>query len=262
MIKYLFCFFFIFISTISFSKEIEPFSIKNENFNLNEQYNDFNRYTKIILFFEKEEKTFQIVLGSLVLTSFFFDLSIRNYSQDEIYNGSNILTDIFKGAGEKEGLFYFFLVERHLNLILQDEYLNETFLLSLQSMITTQTLTVSTKVITGRVRPRSSPDNPFNFLRGGQSYFSGHSSGAWSYLTVVATRYPNARYLAYGFATCVSLSRIYEDAHWTSDVIMGALVGYTIGKWTALQNNNRLKNILIIPYMNFDEKCVLVQYQF
>ena len=285
MLKYLFCFIFIFIANISFPEEMDPLKIKNESFKLynpydeiprcarnDKLYNDFNRYTPHRHCEERSnpfgkletpfDKTFPLVLSSLILTSFFFDQSIRNYFQDEIYGGSNIFTQILEGAGDKEALFYFFLVERHTNLILQDEYLNETLLLSIQSMITTQLITEMSKKLTGRIRPRYSPDNPFNFWQGGDSFFSGHSSGAWSHLTVVATRHRSTRFFAYGFAASVSLSRIYEDAHWTSDVLMGALVGYTIGRLTVRINNQRLKNIVIIPYMNFDEKCVLVQYQF
>ena len=255
---------FVLIITLSFTEEYHPFRI-NENFKLYddvEQYRDFNRYTKLNPTFSTSEKAFEIVLGSLIITSFLFDQSIRNYFQDEIYGGSNIFTEILKGAGDKDVLFYFFLFERHTNLMLQDEYTNETLLLSIQSMITTQVITELSKKLTGRQRPRHSPNNPFNFWQGGASFFSGHSSGAWSHLTVVATRHKSMRVFAYGFAATVSLSRIYEDAHWTSDILTGALVGYTLGRLTVKYSSQKIKNIVIIPYLNSDEKCVLIQYQF
>jgi membrane-associated phospholipid phosphatase len=81
-------------------------------------------------------------------------------------------------------------------------------------------------------------------------------------MTVIADRYPDTKWFAYGFAGCVSLSRIYEDAHWTSDVLMGALVGYTVGKLTLRYNLGYADKVNIIPYLNLDEQCILIQYKF
>lgn len=103
------------------------------------------------------------------------------------------------------------------------------------------------KAVTRRQRPSDIPTGqPFTntFFNGskspfkGSSFPSGHSAAAFSVATVVADRYSRKRWvtvLAYGLATAVSASRITENAHFTSDVFLGAALGYTTAKYTVLR---------------------------
>ena len=45
----------------------------------------------------------------------------------------------------------------------------------------------------------------------------------------------------YGLATLVGLSRLTEDAHWLSDVFLGAVIGYAVGKMVVRNQNKRLQ---------------------
>jgi membrane-associated phospholipid phosphatase len=36
--------------------------------------------------------------------------------------------------------------------------------------------------------------------------------------------------LSYGLATGVGLSRVYDNVHWSSDVLVGAALGFAIGQ--------------------------------
>ena len=45
----------------------------------------------------------------------------------------------------------------------------------------------------------------------------------------------------YGLATAVGLSRLIEDDHWLSDVFVGAVVGYAIGKMVVRNQDRRLQ---------------------
>ena len=81
-------------------------------------------------------------------------------------------------------------------------------------------------------------------------------------MTIFADRYPLVRWPAYIYAGCMSLSRIYEDAHWTSDVLLGALVGYTVARMTLRTDNRFLANITILPYLTKDERGLKFQYRF
>jgi len=211
---------------------------------------------------DTEQKAFTIVLSSLFLTSFFFDQTIRNYVQDELYGGSNVFSDLLLKVGEKEYVYYGMLAVYSANTLIQDSYLHDTSILSLQSLAATQGVTEAFKKTFKRARPRHSPDDPFDFWRKGQSFFSGHSSGAWAFSTVIANRHPEVKLLAYSFAGCVSLSRIYEDAHWASDVLLGALVGYSIGKYTAFLENKYTSKINVLPYVDGDTRYVMIQYRF
>lgn len=74
----------------------------------------------------------------------------------------------------------------------------------------------------------------------GSSFPSGHATAVWSVATVVAERYrhrgkPWIPVLAYTLATAISCSRITESAHFTSDVWLGASLGYSIAKYQTLK---------------------------
>jgi membrane-associated phospholipid phosphatase len=79
---------------------------------------------------------------------------------------------------------------------------------------------------TGRFRPF-----------GGQGSFpSTHAAGSFAVATVFAERYDwPVGLVAYGLAAAISASRVYSDAHFTSDVVAGALIGWGIGHFL----NNR-----------------------
>lgn len=91
---------------------------------------------------------------------------------------------------------------------------------------------------TGRTRP-SRTDDPFRFhalsgQNGRQSFPSGHAVVAFSLASAVSeeARRPWVTATAYTAAAVVGWSRVYDDKHWTSDVVAGALVGAAAGRGT------------------------------
>lgn len=107
-----------------------------------------------------------------------------------------------------------------------------------QSMIYTAALTQFIKISFGRARPYTGKD-PFS-LRPFQSLSednwalpSGHTSLAFSLSTVLANNTDSdfLKGLAYIPALMTAFSRVYYNRHWTSDVFMGALIGYFIGRF-------------------------------
>lgn len=109
-----------------------------------------------------------------------------------------------------------------------------TFTLIAQSALLSQAIAETVKLAAGRVRPRSSDGDSMRWQESdNKSFFSGHAAGVWSAATVFAHRYPDNMIippLAYGWATSVSLSRINDDGHWLSDVMVGSIVGYMLGR--------------------------------
>jgi membrane-associated phospholipid phosphatase len=98
----------------------------------------------------------------------------------------------------------------------------------------------------GRARPFvdsvPNPDNwqLFRGTRGGnyQSFPSGHTTAAFAAAAAVSAEtsrwYPALTYFVigpamYGGATLVGLSRMYNNRHWASDVIVGAAIGTFAG---------------------------------
>lgn len=66
------------------------------------------------------------------------------------------------------------------------------------------------------------------------SFPSGHTIMTWTFASVLATHYPDKKWLGisvYALATAEGLARIYANKHWSSDVVVGAALGYAIGRF-------------------------------
>jgi len=128
-----------------------------------------------------------------------------------------------------------------------DGYQVETALLCAEAYADSAVVDLAIKAVTRRKRPIDVPPGEGfedTFFSGGKSPFhgsafpSGHAAGVFSVATVVANRYRNHRwvpFVAYGFATAISFSRVTNAAHFPSDVFLGAALGYTVTKYAVLQ---------------------------
>ncbi len=128
-----------------------------------------------------------------------------------------------------------------------DQYQVSTAILAGEAYADSAVVDLVIKAITRRQRPIDvAATGSFHdtFFAGGKSPFkgssfpSGHAIGAFSVATVIAKRYRNHKWvpwLAYGFATTVSLSRVSTLSHFPSDVFLGGALGYAITNYTVLQ---------------------------
>ena len=108
-----------------------------------------------------------------------------------------------------------------------------TALLGVESFAVAGLFTGALKDLAHRHRPSSG--DPYDSWDGpalsveNQSFPSGHSSAAFAVMTVIAKQYGNHRWvppLAYGIATLTALSRVNDNAHWSSDVLFGSAIGF------------------------------------
>jgi hypothetical protein len=120
----------------------------------------------------------------------------------------------------------------------------DTGLLAVQAMIHSGIVVQVLKHISGRSRPFVNSDTdkwygPSAILKryshGGfspyDSFPSGHAITAFSLATVIAGRgRPWVGFVAYSCAGLSGLSRLTQDQHWLSDVVIGAALGVAIGK--------------------------------
>jgi hypothetical protein len=75
-------------------------------------------------------------------------------------------------------------------------------------------------------------------LTNGGSFPSGHSASAFAVATVISERYREHRWIpwvAYGAAAFLSLSRLPDQAHFPSDIFIGAAIGYSISHFVVLR---------------------------
>jgi membrane-associated phospholipid phosphatase len=95
------------------------------------------------------------------------------------------------------------------------------------------------KVLVGRSRPLTN-EGPHAFHPSFSLFFdnyhsfpSGHAAVAFVISTILSRNVEPLwlKILCYAPAVLTPISRIYQDWHWTSDVVMGASIGYFFGKW-------------------------------
>ncbi len=97
----------------------------------------------------------------------------------------------------------------------------------LLSAVTVQIL----KTVIGKKRPPGPIEySPFILDNSYYSMPSGHTASAFALATVIADYYPEYKNMGYTLAALVGISRLYEDKHWVTDVIIGAGIGYLSGK--------------------------------
>lgn len=113
----------------------------------------------------------------------------------------------------------------------------------------------------GRARPSIAGDtNPHSFSfgrgfsRGGgyASFPSGHTTAAFAAASVVTSEsqrwWPQGIWLVapamYGGATLVGLSRMYNNAHWASDVVVGAAIGTFSGIKVVRYSHGHSNNLI------------------
>jgi membrane-associated phospholipid phosphatase len=116
-------------------------------------------------------------------------------------------------------------------IISHDDHERETGILAGEAAINSYAVDTAFKYAFGRERPYQD-QGLGNFFHGGDSFPSDHSAVAWSIASVVAHEYPGplTQIAVYGLATAVSATRVMGQQHFPSDVVVGAAIGWLIGR--------------------------------
>jgi len=152
------------------------------------------------------------------------------------------------------GLFYL------TGAVFKDKKAKDTSKLVLMSLIHSGVVVQLIKHLSGRQRPQAEngadhwegPSGFFKRYKNNRDMFydafpSGHTITVWSTATVIAHQYnksPIVPVICYSLAALSGLSRITEDTHWFSDVFVGAVLGFAIGK---LIYKKRSQKFIITP---------------
>jgi membrane-associated phospholipid phosphatase len=138
---------------------------------------------------------------------------------------------------------------------------------STEAIIAATLTTNVLKKLVGRARPYVSM-NPHDFKFGGgfeaghdrSSFPSGHTTTAFAFAAAVAsesrTKWPDRWWSGwlipvgvYSGATVVGISRLYHNAHWASDVALGAAIGTFSGikviQWAHAHPNNAFDRFML-----------------
>ncbi|WP_051013614.1 phosphatase PAP2 family protein [Pararhodospirillum photometricum] len=100
-------------------------------------------------------------------------------------------------------------------------------------LVTSGLLVTALKAMVGRARPRVLFHDgvygfdPFVFSSNWNSFPSGHAQTICAAMGTLMVLYPRLRLPALALAVAVSLSRLMVTAHFLSDVVAGAFIGWT-----------------------------------
>lgn len=167
------------------------------------------------------------------------------FRRTQSFEGFN---DVFSGRNTSVGMAIVpaaFLVVGHFR---HDSYAEKTALLAGEAYADSAIVDVVMKAVTRRLRPSDiAPNGNFSdsFFSSSKplsgihtSFPSGHAAAAFSIATVFAHRYRRHRWVpwvAYGAAGAISFSRVTTQAHFPSDVFLGAALGFTITEFSVLR---------------------------
>ncbi len=120
------------------------------------------------------------------------------------------------------------------------------------SIIASGLISPAIKLVVGRSRPRNNVGiahfQPFSDPNA--SFPSGHTTEAFALAAVIADHYEEAwvDYTAYSVAGLVGLARTYHQAHFASDVLLGATIGTLVGKSVVAHNAGlRTGKLVLLP---------------
>jgi len=116
-----------------------------------------------------------------------------------------------------------------------DQHQQETGILAVEAAVNSVVVTEALKLVTQRARPTEG-NGRGDFFASDKIYNSSfpslHAMTTWSAATVLAYEYPGklTKLFAYGLATTVSAARVAGRDHFTSDVLVGSVAGFLIGR--------------------------------
>ncbi len=104
-------------------------------------------------------------------------------------------------------------------------------------------LTTGLKAAFGRERPREAGDDADRFqpFGSGRSLPSGHATQAFAMAGVLSAHYPEPwiAWSAHAIAAAVAATRVQQDAHYLSDVVLGAMIGAWVAHEVTARNQAR-----------------------
>jgi hypothetical protein len=203
--------------------------------------NDFYQDGKSLVTspFHWQKKDRIVALSFLAATSIAFatdEESQKLFSRNRT-DFSNRASDFFRPLGDK--LPFWVLGGMYATgLIIKDHKAKETAYLGLRSILISGSITTALKYGFGRARPFGDKGayyfKAFDFSPSGYSHSlpSGHATAAFAFASVIAHQYPRwwVKYPVYFLAAGVAWSRLNDNVHFTSDVLIGGAIGYFVGE--------------------------------
>jgi membrane-associated phospholipid phosphatase len=181
------------------------------------------------------------VAAGVVAVGFAFDYPMRNKTQAHQTQTLDDLTKVVEpfGAGYSWAVIGAYGIA---GFVFHAPDAKNIFFDSLMaSILASGIITPTLKFVIGRDRPSESTSSTvFHPFQGSDNAFpSGHATQAFAVASVISAHSDQVwvSVTAYTIAGLVGFSRIYHNAHWTSDVTAGALIGTFVGRGVVAIND-------------------------
>lgn len=199
-------------------------------------------------FFKKSILPVSLIISGVLISNSNFEKSFQKDVRNAVGNDFELKIDDYTRYAPIVQLYGADL----FGIKAKNHWFDQTKNLTL-AIIITDFITFRLKKGIYKTRPSGSPD--------GESFPSGHASFAFTNATVFYEEFkdtsPVLAYSGYGFATTTAAFRILNNAHWISDVLVGAGIGILVAKviylfdpiikWNPFKKS---KNICVIPQID------------
>lgn len=197
--------------------------------------------------FAKDHITETAPLAETVIVLYRNETKIQKWAESHHTNTQDTVFHTAKNFGEIKYTLPGFAVLYSYGRYNNNARLTDTAVLGIDSILLANSVTAIIKLTTNRHRPNTgAPNDTWDGLRGStleaSSFPSGHSATAFATATVIANQYGNSKgavNIAYGLAALTAFSRVYDNEHWASDVIVGSAIGYYSAKFIIKNHHGR-----------------------
>lgn len=249
MFKNVFLWFILFCISISAQNTGQLKADLKNIFNTSKEY-----FVSPFHFTSNDYKTIAVVSSSAAI-SFLIDDEIKKFSQKN-FDSSNILLTKFDSYYHLEFMSATILGLYFFGNLSDNNKVKQLSVNLLTSSFLTGITTFGLKTLFSRSRPYAADNqyefNWFEFEDKFLSFPSGHTSLAFSFSTIMAEQNKTLLWKSFWFsaATLVGISRIYNNQHWFSDVLLGTVIGYITAKFVLEHNNTNSSQNLNLPTNN------------
>lgn len=205
--------------------------------------------------------------GTTLLCYRYLDTDIKDFAQSNQNETVTSVAETFEQLGTGTANIIITAATGVTSLITKNKKLQKTTILLIGGHIINDIVTNQVKITFQRHRPNTGdPYNTFDWRGGPQinlSFVSAHTSNAFATATAFATCFKDTKWVpivAYSAAGLVGLCRIYNNAHWASDVLGGAAIGFASVKAMNGIYSLAQKRFSFIPQVDNGHYSITVLY--
>ncbi len=212
--------------------------------------------------FSSTDALYTAAVVGFTAACFLVDEQFREVMQRNQLSSENILLEIGDSYGLAQRAVVLGGASYIGGLVFHEPAFRRTGREILESVAFAGVLTITLKFLLGRARPYMDEGafsyRAFQTTVDRTSLPSGHATVAFAVSTVMAEEIgsPVASVILYGMAGITAWQRIHNDRHWFSDTVLGAAIGFTMGRVVVAINRDRgedsaLSRVFIYPVTKF-----------